>query len=391
MDRFGHYKRFIQSMKTIPPNTCVATCIAESRFHFYKASDLQRKGRHMSDTYPFDVFLSHNAQDKPLVRALAERLRMDGVKVWFDEWQIPYGAPILHSIDQGLAQSRLMLLFMSQHAFGSDWVTLEQTSFRHPDVLNREQRCIPLRLDEVTAPPTLRALRFFDWRKPDEALYRELLALCLVRPPAPPHTPPTSLDFAALATNWPQSQPETRPALQLDLLNARHQIIQHARCAAAGQALETGDRFLLRVTCHQSGQLALFYQSADGAIAQLFPNRASTRHTLAAGTWWLPGELLPLPYAPLGPERLHLYFQNPGLETIIGLWCPQLPATLPTPPDPLDPLAPLPSVDAAQLWASLNLLRQAPAAAHSELALCQIRIEPAPALQAYQTEAKTSD
>ena len=32
----------------------------------------------MTDPFPFDVFLSHSAKDKPILRALAERLRADG-------------------------------------------------------------------------------------------------------------------------------------------------------------------------------------------------------------------------------------------------------------------------------------------------------------------------
>lgn len=36
----------------------------------------------MSDTFAYDVFLSHSSKDKAIVRPLAERLRKDGVKVW---------------------------------------------------------------------------------------------------------------------------------------------------------------------------------------------------------------------------------------------------------------------------------------------------------------------
>ena len=43
----------------------------------------------MPDEFPYEVFLSHSAKDKAVVRPLAERLRADGVKVWFDEWEIP--------------------------------------------------------------------------------------------------------------------------------------------------------------------------------------------------------------------------------------------------------------------------------------------------------------
>jgi hypothetical protein len=39
--------------------------------------------------YIHDFFLSHSSTDKAGVRAVAERLRADGLRVWFDEWEIP--------------------------------------------------------------------------------------------------------------------------------------------------------------------------------------------------------------------------------------------------------------------------------------------------------------
>jgi hypothetical protein len=51
----------------------------------------------MADSFSYDVFLSHNAKDKPRVR-LAERLRQAGPRVWFDEWIIKPIVIIMDSI-----------------------------------------------------------------------------------------------------------------------------------------------------------------------------------------------------------------------------------------------------------------------------------------------------
>ncbi len=57
----------------------------------------------MSDAaFPYDVSLSHSAKDKPVVRPLAERLRNDGLKVWFDEWVLKPGDSIPAKIEEGL-------------------------------------------------------------------------------------------------------------------------------------------------------------------------------------------------------------------------------------------------------------------------------------------------
>ena len=99
----------------------------------------------MSETFEYDVFLSHSAKDKAVVRPLAERLRADGVKVWFDEWVLPKDEKrrmkaesklhpssfILHPlVEEGLERSRVLVLCMSAHAFGSGWAQLESGTFR---------------------------------------------------------------------------------------------------------------------------------------------------------------------------------------------------------------------------------------------------------------------
>ena len=60
---------------------------------------------------------------------MAERLRTDGLKVWFDEWQIKPGDNIPKKIEDGLEDSRLLVLCMSAHAFGSEWAKLEANTF----------------------------------------------------------------------------------------------------------------------------------------------------------------------------------------------------------------------------------------------------------------------
>ena len=101
-----------------------------------------------TEAYPYDVFLSHSAKDKAVVRAsslsasngeragvrcrslhLAERLRADGVKVWFDEWVLQPVVPLAHrmgegsgvraaKIEEALEHSRVLVLCMSANAFG---------------------------------------------------------------------------------------------------------------------------------------------------------------------------------------------------------------------------------------------------------------------------------
>jgi hypothetical protein len=122
----------------------------------------------MPDSFRYNVFLSHSAKDKAVVRPLAERLRQDGLKVWFDEWVLKPGDSIPAKIEAGLEHSRALVLCMSAHAFGSDWAQLETGTcgrgnlpFRDP--LNRERRFIPLRLDDASIKGSLAQFLHFNW------------------------------------------------------------------------------------------------------------------------------------------------------------------------------------------------------------------------------------
>jgi hypothetical protein len=74
--------------------------------------------------FTHDVFLSHSAKDKEVVRGVAERLRADGMRVWLDDWEIRPGDNIPAKIEEGLEHSRVLVLCMSAHASGSDWAQL---------------------------------------------------------------------------------------------------------------------------------------------------------------------------------------------------------------------------------------------------------------------------
>ena len=142
--------------------------------------------------FTYDVFLSHSSKDKAVVRPLAERLREDGLKVWFDEWVLKPGDSIPAKIEEGLEHSRVLVLCMSANAFGSDWAQLEAGTFRFRDPLNQERRFIPLRLDDAPIKGSLAQFLYINWLPADrEQEYAKLLEACrsLVKPVIPVRPP----------------------------------------------------------------------------------------------------------------------------------------------------------------------------------------------------------
>ena len=86
----------------------------------------------MTNEFQYDVFLSHSATEKAVVRPRPERLRQDWLKLWFDEGVLKHGVSILQKIEGGLEHSRVLVLCMSANAFGWDWAQLEMTCSTPP-------------------------------------------------------------------------------------------------------------------------------------------------------------------------------------------------------------------------------------------------------------------
>lgn len=122
-----------------------------------------------------------------MVRPIAERLRRDGLKVWFDEWEIQIGDNIPAKLEEGLEHSNTLLLCMSANAYGSEWAQLESGTFRFRDPLNKTRRLIPLRLDDAPIKGSLNQFFYIKWQKDaSEQSYMKLLSACTNRPPTTP-------------------------------------------------------------------------------------------------------------------------------------------------------------------------------------------------------------
>jgi small GTP-binding protein len=136
----------------------------------------------MSESFVYDVFLSHSAKDKPAALELAERLKRDGLRVWLDDWDIRPGDMIGLKINRALEQSRTLVLVMSANASESEWVNFESQTILFSDPTNQQRRFIPLRLDDAEIQGPLKQFSYVDWRQKSEEQYVRLLASC--RPPS---------------------------------------------------------------------------------------------------------------------------------------------------------------------------------------------------------------
>jgi hypothetical protein len=138
----------------------------------------------------FDVFLSHNSRDKPIVEEIGARLRGEGLRVWLDKWELRPGFPWQEGLEEGLQASRAVAVFVGKDGLGA-WQEPEMRAF-----IARSRRekvpVIPVLLPGCPDSPRLTLfLEAFTWVDLSDGLTEDGLARLLwgitgTKPPAGP-------------------------------------------------------------------------------------------------------------------------------------------------------------------------------------------------------------
>jgi len=76
----------------------------------------------------FDVFLSHNSRDKPVVEEIAAWLRGRGLRVWLDKDELRPGLPWQQGLEDGVKSSRSVAVFVGKDGMGA-WQEPEMRAF----------------------------------------------------------------------------------------------------------------------------------------------------------------------------------------------------------------------------------------------------------------------
>lgn len=98
----------------------------------------------MTELVKFDVFLSHNSQDKPLVEKIAAWLKEQHITVWYDEWELRPGIPWQNKLEQGILHSRAIVVCFGASGVGR-WHEPEMRAALH-ESLKRGCPVIPVLL-----------------------------------------------------------------------------------------------------------------------------------------------------------------------------------------------------------------------------------------------------
>jgi WD40 repeat protein len=99
----------------------------------------------------FDVFLSHNSREKPVVERLAGKLKRAGLEPWLDAWCLTPGGRWQEELATGLRDSAACAVFIGPHDAG-DWEREEVGLALDRAAKNRGFRVFLVLLPGVTEP-----------------------------------------------------------------------------------------------------------------------------------------------------------------------------------------------------------------------------------------------
>ena len=109
------------------------------------------------------IFISHSHRDLEAVDVIAKRLRADGHVIWIDFLQLKPGDNISQRIQEGLEQADAIVFVISRNSLHSEWVQREFAAIALQQISKRQQRIIPIRLDECEVPSYLADRLYIDF------------------------------------------------------------------------------------------------------------------------------------------------------------------------------------------------------------------------------------
>lgn len=92
-----------------------------------------------------DLFISYASEDKDAIaQPLADALRLQGITVWFDDYELTLGDSLRQTIDRGLANSRFGVVILSSFFFAKEWTRRELDGLSARETLGDGKVILPV-------------------------------------------------------------------------------------------------------------------------------------------------------------------------------------------------------------------------------------------------------
>jgi uncharacterized protein YjbI with pentapeptide repeats len=97
----------------------------------------------------YSCFISYSSSDDDFAKRIHADLQSKGVRCWFAPHDLPIGGKILDEIDAAIRLRDKVLLILSEHSIGSDWVEDEVKTAYEEERSRKQTMLFPIRLDDT--------------------------------------------------------------------------------------------------------------------------------------------------------------------------------------------------------------------------------------------------
>jgi hypothetical protein len=145
-----------------------------------KMVPVKRLFEHVIISDKYTVFICHSSKDTEFIKNnILPDFKSNSISYWIDHEQIQPGDPIIKKIEEGLQNSKNILVCISEHLHGSDWCRAEYEAILHEIFAGAtKQKVIPFKLDNCdknNVPLMIRNLKRTEYLNKDS--YNNLLSL----------------------------------------------------------------------------------------------------------------------------------------------------------------------------------------------------------------------
>jgi len=121
----------------------------------------------------YQVFLSYASADKRIAQNIVDKLRQEGISVWFDTYELQPADSIAEAMEKALSASDYLVVLLSPHSVNSVWVQQELGAALSSDLTARDITLLPVLIADCEIPSPLAYYQYLDLRTDfEQGVYR---------------------------------------------------------------------------------------------------------------------------------------------------------------------------------------------------------------------------
>lgn len=134
-----------------------------------------------TDDFMASIFISYQHDDKRLAAGLHDGLEERGYFVWRDEGELLVGDSIVERVTAALDQIDFVVVLVSESSVLSPWCQKEVSLAMTGEIAQRGVKVLPVRIDQVEMPPSLKDKLYVEVHGDDIAEATERLVASIER------------------------------------------------------------------------------------------------------------------------------------------------------------------------------------------------------------------